>query len=55
MIKIYGLFQIKVISIMAFGIVNRLAYIVCENKWQGEKGHIEINDYYTRTNYENYV
>jgi hypothetical protein len=26
--------------------VNRLAYIVCENKWQGKKGHIEITNYY---------
>ena len=29
-----------------YWLVNRLAYIVCENKWQGKKGHIEINDYY---------
>jgi hypothetical protein len=29
-----------------YWLVNRLAYIVCENKWQGEKGHIEITNYY---------
>ena len=29
-----------------YWLVNRLAYIVCENKWQGKKRHIEINDYY---------
>ena len=27
-------------------LINRLAYIVCKNKWQGKKGHIEITNYY---------
>ena len=26
-----------------YWLVNRLAYLVCENKWELKKGHIEFN------------
>lgn len=31
--------------INGYWLVNRLAYIVCENKWESKKGQIEFNLY----------